>query len=177
LPAGLRDHVERVRTVARELAERHGYPLPEVDFAAAAHDLMRAESDDALLALAEEYGVEVDPVEASTPMLLHGPVAAAWLESRRLTSAPEVLAAVRWHTTGHPDFGGFETLVYLADKLEPGKRSRYPWQEEARSLVEAGLDRAALCFVENQIQYLQAKGLTAHPHSVDYREALARRTG
>ena len=50
LPRGLRDHVERTRDLARELARIHGVDEGAVDVGAAAHDLARALRGEALLA-------------------------------------------------------------------------------------------------------------------------------
>ena len=79
LPERLRSHIERVREIAVELADVHGADQVGVDLGAACHDLFRAESGERLLALAEEYGLPVCDVERALPVMLHGPVAAAWL--------------------------------------------------------------------------------------------------
>ena len=177
LPQGLQDHLERVQETALTLATAHGADREAVELAALGHDLARAYSAEALLTRAQEWSLGHHPVEEQSPILLHGPVAAEVLRRQCGVEDVRVLEAVRWHSTAVPGMGPVGLVVFLADKLEPGKRSRYPWQDEVRSLVGAGLDRAALCFVENQVQYLRAKEFTVHPHTLRYREALILRTG
>ncbi|MCH8063913.1 MAG: HD domain-containing protein, partial [Chloroflexi bacterium] len=105
LPQGLRDHIERSRDVGRELAERFGVDAAKVDLAVAAHDLARAMRPDGLLSEAGRLGLDVHPVEERHPVLLHGAVAAHWLAHEIGLTDPDVLEAVRWHTTGRRGMG------------------------------------------------------------------------
>ena len=95
LPTRLRSHIERVREIAGELANIHGADQLDVDFGAACHDLFRADTAERLLSLAEGYGLSVCEVEQALPMLLHGPVAAAWLSTCAGVNDADVLEAVR----------------------------------------------------------------------------------
>ena len=44
---------------------------------------------------------------------------------------PEVLGAIRWHTTGHANMTKLEKIVYLADMIEPNRKP-YPGLEALR---------------------------------------------
>ena len=50
----------------------------------------------------------------------HGPAAAERLEAAGVEDGP-LLTAVRWHTTGHPDFDRLGRALYVADFTEPGR--------------------------------------------------------
>ena len=76
LPLDLQEHIERVRVIARELAEGHRLDRDRVDLAAAAHDIARADSDDVLMADALAQGVRITDADRAKPLLLHGPVGA-----------------------------------------------------------------------------------------------------
>ncbi|MDQ3556382.1 MAG: hypothetical protein M3409_06355, partial [Gemmatimonadota bacterium] len=65
--------------------------------------------------------------------VLHGPAAALRIES----VDPEIAAAVRWHTIGHPELGTLGAALFLADYLEPG-RGHAP---ERRSALRARMPR------------------------------------
>ena len=80
LPKGLQDHIHRTRKIARSLAERYQVDLTQVDYAMASHDLARNLSDNELLKLADDLKIPVSSIEVQSPVLLHGPVAAKWLE-------------------------------------------------------------------------------------------------
>lgn len=65
---------------------------------------------------------------------LHGPAAAARLagEGERRS---DVLEAIRWHTTGHPDWDRTGRALYMADFLEPGR----PFMNGDRAFLAAHL--------------------------------------
>ena len=77
------------------------------------HDALRDASEAELRALV--------PDPAYPPQMLHGPAVA-----RRLEGAGErrahVLAAIRWHTVGAPDWERLGRALYMADFLEPGRK-------------------------------------------------------
>ncbi len=172
LPSRLRDHVERSRLVARELARRHGVDLRRVDFGTAAHDIARAVEGDALLAEAKRLGLRVNAVERHMPLLMHGRIGAKWLEIEDGVSDPDVLEAVRWHTTGRKHMGAVAKVVFLADKLDPRKVERYSYLERVAVLAQDSLDAAILEYLSNELGYLLRRGLLIHPASVGLRNQL-----
>ena len=175
LPRGLRDHVRRVREIAGDLARVHGVDAALVDLAAAAHDLARGLDPEAMVAEASRLGMRLHPVERRHPVLIHGAVAARWLQQGEAVSDPEVLEAVRWHTTARREMGPVAKVVFLADKLDPGKAARYPFQDEVRELARHDLDRAILEFLTQDLIRLLQEGSLVHPASVAARNDLVRR--
>lgn len=151
-----RRHMERVATLMGEWAEGLGWASSEVQRARAAgflHDALRDEDPSRLRPLLRggrgpeatslgpraEPGVEApaaqDPVEAEgadfPDSLLHGPAAARLLR-REGVADEELLRAVAFHTTGHPDLDAMGRLLYLADYLEPKRGHRASWLAELR---------------------------------------------
>ena len=51
---------------------------------------------------------------------------------------PNVLSAIRCHTTGKVGMLPLDMIVYLADKIEPSRRS-YPALEKVRELAQSDL--------------------------------------
>ena len=160
---GLREHVERVRQEAARLDVHYGMDLPQVDLAAAAHDLARALDGPTLLAEARRFGARVHPVERAEPLLLHGRVAALWLQNEDGIADVEVLQAVTWHTTGRKGMGPLAKVVFLADKMDPSKSSRYPYIDVVRVLATQNLDQALLTFLDHQIKDSVQRGWLIHP--------------
>lgn len=175
LPGPLYEHVQRVRRIAAELAGPLGLDPARVDLAAAAHDIDRASPDAALLEAAERHGVPVNAVEARLPMLLHGPVAAARLRHEMGIEDADVLEAVRWHTTGIEPCGSIARLIFVADKLDPDKASRYPHIDRVREQANRDLDRAAATFLAGDLQRLLEQGGLVHPASLEAYNALTLR--
>ncbi len=171
LPAGLRDHVERVRDIGRRLAVRHGVDAELVDLGVAAHDLARHLEPAELIRRAEAVGMMPTAVERSLPVLLHGPVAAAELELDGFADA-RVLESVRWHTMGKRGMGNVAKVVFLADKLDPQKAGRYPYLDEIEELARDSLDAALLRFLSLSTADHLRQGRLVHPESIHLRNEL-----
>jgi predicted HD superfamily hydrolase involved in NAD metabolism len=172
LPEGLVAHIDRVVALARTLAERHGLDVERVATAAQGHDLLRAVPPAELLARAEERLMAIDPVERADPLLLHGPVGAEELRERFGVQDRLVLDAVRWHTTGHPDFPPEAWAVFVADKIEPDKVAHEPRLAEAARLAERSLHAAALAYLDLLLHQAAEGRWRLHPLAVLARNAL-----
>ncbi len=171
LPSGLREHIHRVLQEALTLAHRHDMDQDKVKFGALAHDVARAMKGDDLLSRAREMGIPIHPVEERLPVLLHGPVGAELLKREGLDDG-EVYDAVYWHTTCRAGLGPVAKAVYLADKLDPQKIARYPFQAELHELAAHSLDAAILKFLERDLCSLLQEGSLLHPASVNARNEL-----
>lgn len=175
LPTGLRDHVERSRLVGQELAIRHGVDPRQVDAGIAAHDLARALSGPVLLKEAERLNLEVGFVERLQPLLLHGPVAAAWLNIEDGYQVDSVIEAVQFHTTGVPGMEEVGKVVFLADKLDPWKVERAPFLKRVEEVARTDLNAAVLLYLDKTIERLIRDGEMVHPTAVKYRNDLISR--
>ncbi len=172
LPAGLQDHIYRVRDIASELAPRHGIDPKLASLGMLAHDVARAMSGQELTAHANRLGLPIGLVESRLPVLLHGPVGAELLKREEGLSDPSLYQAVYWHTNAHPSLDSLGKLVFLADKLDPQKISRYPYQPYLRQLASEDLDRAILEFLTREIVSMAGNGDLVHPAMVEARNAL-----
>jgi predicted HD superfamily hydrolase involved in NAD metabolism len=160
LSPGRRAHSERVAALAQELAAQHGLDPTAAYQAGLAHDVARELTDARWLSEAARLGVAVGVEERTWPLLLHGPVAAAWLREAGM-GTPALWEAVHYHTTGAPGLGPLAVVVYIADGTEPGRQYREAAEirEVARRDLYAGY-RAALV---SAARYLSGRGLRLHP--------------
>ena len=172
LPDGLQAHVGRVRTIARELAAAHAVDADTAELTAAAHDVARHVPGPRLLEEAARLGVPVNAVERHAPVLLHGPVGAAWLVEDGALTDPDVLEGVRWHTTAHADLAPVGRVVFLADKLDPQKARIYPFQPAVREAAFVSLPDGMLAFLDGALRQHIDRGELVHPTSTDTRNAL-----
>ncbi len=172
LPRGLTAHVDRVVDVAVEVAQRFEIDPARVKAAALLHDFARLVKGDRLLELAREYGVPVTSLDERMPVFLHGPVGAEMVRRELHVEDEEVLQAIRLHTIGGAGMGPVAKVVYLADKIEPSKDSRYPFNPEVRELAKVDLDRAILKFVDNDISRYIGTGGYVHPATIAMRNDL-----
>ena len=90
--------------------------------------------------MAEGFGIGVGALEERMPIFLHGPVAAEMARERYGIEDPEILEAVRVHTMGRVGMGPVARVVFLADKLDPTKDRRYPFNSEVREVARSDLE-------------------------------------
>ena len=176
LPPKLLGHTARVVSEARRLGALYDLHQNEIDLdrlAAAAwgHDLYRAHDDAALLQLAAQWALPVSDVERAAPILLHGPVAAIIAEREWGIDDAEILDAIRWHTTAHPNFGSLGVTLFLADKLEPAKVAADPGLRPAQALAKIDPDAALVEFLERRTTRQLQSGEPVHPLSLETRNA------
>ena len=172
LPRGLRDHVLRVVTEARRLAERYGVDEERTVVAALGHDLARGLSPDELLRQAEAAGLAPSDVERAEPILLHGAVS-AWLMAERFgVNDADTLAAARYHTTARAGMSALERVIYVADKIEPEKARADPALAEARRLADEGVEAAMRILLDRHVSKALERGWPLHPDTVAARNEL-----
>ena len=175
LPKGLQDHLYRTRETALELASLHGVDATKVELAALGHDLCRARKGNQLLEESRACGLTIHPVEEQVPILLHGPLAAQRLEKECGITDPEVLEAVRWHSTACAGMGPVGLVVFLADKLDPHKVEGSPQLRRLVAMAREDLERAAAEYLTAELTWLLGQGRLLHPASVEARNDLLMR--
>jgi len=171
LPRGLREHIYRVRVMAKVLAQRFNVDPGRVDLAVLIHDLARAEPPASLLAFAREHQWELEQVEEAFPMFLHGAVGAEQAKALGIEDTVVLEAAV-CHTTGCAGMSDVAMVVFLADKLEPGKARRFRGLAPARAWAERDLKRAVLEVLTWLVRYYAGRGDFLHGNMISGRNEL-----
>jgi predicted HD superfamily hydrolase involved in NAD metabolism len=172
LPQGLQAHIQRVRDLAVALAIHHDVDPERASLGALAHDVARAMSDAELIRRAQDLGLPIGLVDRQVPLLLHGPVGAEILRREDGLAEDDLYRAVYWHTTAHPSLERLEQVVFLADKLDPQKRPRYPYQPQLQELAQRDLDAAILEFLSRETVRLVREGHLVHPVMLETRNHL-----
>ena len=174
LPEGLLGHLTRVSGLAGKLAQRWGVDPEAAELAGFLHDLARAQTPQGLLERARTLDMPVDPVEEQFPLLLHGRVGARVVEDALETEATDVLAAIAWHSTARWGMSDLEKVVFLADKLDPGKQDGHypPGLEALDELACSNLNGAVVFYLDWQIRHLLDRGRLVHLAAIDARNAL-----
>lgn len=121
------------------------------------HDALRDAAPDALRPLVGDPSIPA--------ALLHGPAAARLLADDGETR-PDVLDAIRWHTTGRVGWSRTAQALYMADFLEPGR----PFDRERRAQLAARVPqdfaRTLLDVVRERLARSLQEGRALHPESV-----------
>jgi predicted HD superfamily hydrolase involved in NAD metabolism len=90
-------------------------------FAGLVHDIARELPKEEIVALARLSGARLSDWELARPVLLHGRAGAVLLHRKFSIMHPDILSAVRFHTTGRMHMGDLEKVVFIADYIEPGR--------------------------------------------------------
>ncbi|MBX5436359.1 MAG: nicotinate (nicotinamide) nucleotide adenylyltransferase [Alicyclobacillaceae bacterium] len=155
-------HTEGVVEAASELARRFGADVGKARLAAWVHDAAREWPLKELLEWAGRAAVP-EGFDA-VPVLLHGPVAAAVLQEWFGVTDPDVLDAVRYHTTGRPGMSLLERILFVADASEPGRS--YPGVDDIRAAAGRDLDEALALALDASLRYLLERRLPIFPLTV-----------
>ena len=167
------DHVRSVAATVERIAVGGGWPQAVVEAAARAawyHDALKADSIDEWLRFITAVDQEPDGWAVSqAPKLLHAQAAAAWAVVEWAEQDTEVLAAVRHHPTGHPDWGTVGWLLYVADFCEPLRDHALEIQTASLIVLAgqgpAGLRRAAAQVLDHRVHWLVERERPIHPLS------------
>ncbi len=167
------EHSVRVAVLVRELCLRFGVEPCDGYLAGIAHDMCKSGKDRWLLSLASQDGEPVKAIELEKPALLHGRAAAVFLTNEFGIIDPSVLGAVKHHTFGSPDMDALGKILFVADKIEPGRTgldSRY-----REKILASDLDGMTRLVLEDNIQYLETRGKSVSPVTLRMLESLKKR--
>lgn len=160
-------HTIGVENTAACLAMRYGADMNLAALAGLLHDCAKQLSGEELLAECERYQLEISEVERRNPYLLHGKLGALYAGEKYGIDEESVLAAITWHTTGHPQMSLLEEIVFIADYIEPS-RKEIPGLSQIRRLAFVDLSEAIYLSLKNMLEYLNSQeGQEVDPHSYE----------
>lgn len=148
------EHTLSVAYTAACLAMCNGIDPVKAEIAGLLHDCAKCLTNEKRIQICEKHQIEMNAAEKQNPFLLHAKVGAYLAEAKYDITDPDILGAVRWHTTGKPDMSILEKIVFIADYIEPLRdhSSRLP---EIRRLSFSDLDLALTEILKDTLQYLQ----------------------
>lgn len=164
------NHSIGVANTAAKLAGMFDGDVNKAYMAGLLHDFARDLSDSELLELATRENLYSDATDLLQPNLLHGPVGAWLLEHEAMVDDRELLNAIAWHTTGHPDMGKLAKIIYIADYIEPNRN--FPGVDELRKVTYRNLDMGVLAGLNHTMSFLLQEGGYIHPQSVETRNRM-----
>ncbi|MBD2427219.1 bis(5'-nucleosyl)-tetraphosphatase (symmetrical) YqeK [Phormidium sp. FACHB-1136] len=161
-------HSLRVEAMAVDLAQHHGLDPVKAAQAGLMHDLAKYFPAEKLLSMAQQAGLDIDPVDEVNPHLLHADVSALVAQQDLGVTDPEVLAAIANHTLGRPAMSPLSCVVFLADTLEPG-RGKGDDLKRLRRLSYRNLPQAVYQTCDYTFAHLMEKAKPIHPRALHTR--------
>ena len=160
-------HVLGCRDTAVELAKRWGANEVDAGRAGLLHDITKALDGPLQLTLCQAYGKMLDDFSRKYPKTLQALTGS--LVARRIFGENEaVVSAIESHTTGKANMNLLETIIYVADYMEPNRD--FPGVETLRSLAFSDIRGALKLGLEMTLEHLAEQGGEVSPAS---RQALA----
>lgn len=164
-------HVLSVRELAIDLAQKYRADLWKVNLAALLHDCAKWMRASEQYEAAVSYGIQLDEIERQNPSLLHALIGVEFAVSHFAVDNPEILNAIRIHTTGSGKMNLIDKILYVADYAEP-QRS-HAEAHTVRALAYQDLNKAVLEVSRYKIEHLLTQGVPIHPHTIEaYNSAL-----
>lgn len=158
------EHVLRVAELAKVLAKKHGVCEQDAEEAALFHDIAKCMDKETLEKLLQEAGAD-ERLFQFHHELWHGPVGAMIAEKTFGVTNPDILNAVRYHTTGRRGMSKLEKVIFIADLVEPGRD--FPGVETLRKVMDEELDEAMAACIAHSILYLVSKRVSVFPDSFE----------
>ncbi|MGP1576481.1 MAG: bis(5'-nucleosyl)-tetraphosphatase (symmetrical) YqeK [Treponema sp.] len=168
-------HSRRTALFAEALAKRYGCTIRQQRLcflAGIAHDMCKEKPIEALRDLISRDGKRITALERSNTELLHGRAAAVLLRETYGITKKSLLRAVSEHTVCSAKFDAVGKILYIADKIEPGRIQCAYLRDKVAALP---LDSLFFEVVYEVLCFIEKKGGTVHPHTQKvYRYLLAR---
>ena len=116
-------HTLSVAGTAASLAMCYGADLEKAEMAGLLHDCAKCIDVRKMQRLCEKAGLEVSPYERNSSSLLHSKAGSVLAAEKYGYDDPDMLNAIRYHTTGRPGMSLLEKIIFVSDYIEPGRYS------------------------------------------------------
>ena len=157
-------HTKNVKKMAVKLARRWGTDPEKAAMAAILHDSAKELPKQELLQIFADNAIIAENAPARPSPVWHGIAAAILAETQWGITDPEILSAIRCHTTGKPGMSKLDKIIYLAD-MTSAERD-WPGVDDLRALEMQDLDRALCDALKRSIDFVEEKGGSLDPESV-----------
>lgn len=148
------EHTKGVMYTAASLAMAHGYSIENAMTAGLLHDCAKCIPNSEKIMLCEKNHIIVTAPEAENPSLLHAKLGALLAETEYDITNPEILHAIKVHTTGEPDMSMLDKIIFIADYIEPG-RDKAPNLDRVREIAFKDLNVCMAQILRDTLIYLK----------------------
>lgn len=173
LPQKRFEHVLRVAEIAKSLAIQYGVSVEKAEQAAMFHDIAKFMEPAEMRKLIEEKDEDLRLLSFHHE-LWHAAAGRVIARDEFSVTDPDILNAIRYHTTGRAGMSVLEKVIYVADLIEPGRM--FPGVEELRDTKEKSIDVAMKDCLIHSLKYLIDKRVAVFPDSFEcYNEHIQRK--
>jgi len=164
-------HTMGVVSEAVRLSEIYGANRRKAYITSVFHDCAKEMPAGEKLRNCEKWGIPLDSVMRSQIDLAHGLLSAEMARLEFNVDDPEILNAIRYHTTGCGQMSLLDKILLTADCIEPHRKG-YAWLEDIRGAAPNDLDKAVALALRMKIAYTKSKNQEVHPLSIKALEEI-----
>lgn len=164
-------HTLGVMETSVKLAELYGADPVKAETAAILHDVAKYWPVERMREIIKREGLSPELLHYDK-QLWHAEVGAFVAEQEYEITDPEILGAIRYHTSGREGMTLLEKVVCLADYMEPGRD--FPGVDQIRKLAKTSLEEALVAGFDSTISFLLQKRQIIFPLTVLARNDLVR---
>lgn len=168
-------HSLGVMKKAEELAKIYGENINKAKLVGLAHDIGKDLSREEKLEYAYKNNLEVDEIEKINVGLLHAKIGAD-ICKQKYNFDEDMQNAIKYHTTGNKDMNTFAKIIFLADKIEDGRKYKNEEKmkklQEARKIAKENLNEAVLYEIDSSLEFTLQKKELIHPDSIATRNSI-----
>ena len=116
----------------------------------------------AMISLCEKNDILISKVERENPGLLHAKAGMVLAEEAYGVKDPQILHAIKVHTTGEPDMNTLDKIIYIADYIEP-LRCEAPHLSIIRQIAFSDLNQCMAEILYDTLHYLSGRKGSVDP--------------
>ena len=163
-------HTLGVVNSAMYLAKKYGANIEDAHLAALLHDCAKEIPLLEMRDLVANLPCDQDMLHSGA--LLHGLAGMVLANTQYGVTNPDILEAIRVHTTGKENMSKLDKIIFLADYIEPNRN--FPGVNDIRLAAEQSLDAGVLCGFDMTIRHLIDSGDSIYPLTILSRNDLLR---
>lgn len=162
-------HTTGVMYTAASLAMRYNCDINKAMYAGLLHDCGKFTSGEEQIKMCHDYDIPLTESEILMPALIHAKLGAYFAEHKYGVTDKDILNSIIYHTTGRPDMTMIEKIIYIADYIEPNRKT-IPRLDEVRHLAFTDIDKAIYISADSTISYLEKAGKPVDPMTIKTRD-------
>mgnify|MGYP000872762096 CR=1 FL=1 len=158
------EHSLNVSEEAVKLAKKYGADTEKAELAGLLHDITKNASAEEHLKIFSDFGIIPNEIENGAEKLWHAMSGAAYAEHILGIKDPEIIDAIRYHTTAKAGMSLLAKILYLADFTSADRD--YDDVEVIRKYVNESLQKAFVYALQYSIKDLVEQARAVHLDTV-----------
>ncbi len=154
-------HSVNVAGSAVQLAKQYGADVQKAEIAGILHDVTKEADQAEHFTIIKEGGLTLTPLEQDSPKLWHAVSGSAFVRTQLDIIDPEIVDAIRYHTTGREGMTLLDKVIFIADFISADRD--YDGVDKMREIAARDLDEAVLEGLAYTIYDLSERKITIAP--------------